>query len=69
MQLRRIVLSLTCTPALLTASAVLAEDPAPGGGSSALRWDREGYAALMDASSDAKATDRRLLLGLSGSPT
>ncbi len=34
-----------------------------------LRWDREGIASLAAAAAEARAAGRRLLLGLSGSPT
>jgi len=32
-------------------------------------WDHEGYARLPDAATAARESGRRLLLGLSGSPT
>ena len=51
------------------ATRTLAGDPTPEAADPGLRWDREGYAALADAADDAKAAGRRLLLGLSGSPT
>ncbi len=34
-----------------------------------LRWDREGLASVLDAAAAARPAGRRLLLGLSGSPT
>ena len=34
-----------------------------------LRWGHEGRAALIGAAGEARASGRRLLLGLSGSPT
>ena len=33
------------------------------------RWDREGLASLRDAAAAARPAGKRLLLGLSGSPT
>jgi hypothetical protein len=47
-----------CSPA-----AVGAEEPAK------LRWEKEGLAALPAAAGTAREAGKRLLLGLSGSPT
>lgn len=35
----------------------------------ALTWTHEGYASLLTAAAEAKPHGKRLLLGLSGSPT
>ena len=34
-----------------------------------LEWAHEGYAELLDAAVEAKKDNRRLLIGLCGSPT
>ncbi len=47
----------------LLASAGRAEEPAR------LRWDREGLAAVLESAAAARASGKRMLLGLSGSPT
>jgi hypothetical protein len=33
------------------------------------RWDHEGLASVLDAAAAARPAGKRLLLGLSGSPT
>ena len=48
--------------ALLGAGAAAQEAPR-------FRWDREGLAAVRDAAAAARPKGKRLLLGLSGSPT
>lgn len=32
-----------------------------------LRWEHDGYAAILDAAAEAKQKERRLLVGLAGS--
>jgi hypothetical protein len=38
-------------------------------GEARLSWDLEGYPRLFEAAARARADGKRLLLGLSGSPT
>ena len=51
----------------IAAAALLAALAAGDG--ERLRWDREGQASILDAAARAKPAGKRLLLGLSGSPT
>jgi hypothetical protein len=57
--------------ALVLAPAVLSLGLAPvfADAEPALTWHHEGFAALRKAAGEAKANGKRLLLGLSGSPT
>lgn len=58
--MQRRVLALAAACALLAVRARADED---------LEWDREGYAELVDSAAEARKGGRRILVGLSGSPT
>lgn len=49
-----------------TAALLLIAAMAPAG---ELKWDHEGYPRLIDAAREAKKSNRRILVGMSGSPT
>ena len=55
--------------ALVVGSVSMTGGPAAAKAAAGISWEHEGYAAVLDAAADAKAKDRRLLLGLSGSPS
>lgn len=47
------------------ACPLAAEDEAP----TPLSWEHEGFASISKAANEAKAQNKRLLIGLSGGPT
>ena len=63
------VAAIAVLAAAVAGSSSWAGDPATPRAPAGIAWEHQGYAAGLDAAADAKARDRRLLLGLSGSPS
>ena len=55
--------------ALFVAVACVLGMPGPADAGSRLKWDYDGFRHLPAAAAEAKRTNKRLLLGLSGSNT